>query len=120
MNEPESVKTWDWDSPKEYPVGPDSDEEECYSCGIPNHEVPLRAYKPGRAVPSHVPRSEPYPWHWLCDLCAATPAGSALTYPDQYPEARTLETICYVGNRILLAIKDVEQRLPHRETRNMQ
>ncbi len=42
---------------------------------------------------------------WLCELCASTHAGNACEYPNQYPERKTLATICYVGNVILAAIR---------------
>lgn len=47
--------------------------------------------------------------NWLCELCSSTFAGSSLDYPSQYPEAKTLQTICYVGNVILDAIKKSKQ-----------
>lgn len=43
---------------------------------------------------------------WLCELCASTPAGNALEYPDQFRgQAETLKTICFVGNTLLAAIE---------------
>ncbi len=43
----------------------------------------------------------------LCCLCAATHAGSAIDFPQQYAPnvIDTLKTICYVGNVILAEIR---------------
>lgn len=43
---------------------------------------------------------------WLCDLCASTESGKTLDYPRQYEgQAATIQTICYVGNVLLAALK---------------
>lgn len=42
---------------------------------------------------------------WYCDLCCSTPASNAHRYPGQYPDTATMQTVCYVGNVILDALK---------------
>lgn len=73
------------------------EEDECDSCGFqgPTEAYPRRNHKLGGGGDKR-----------LCVLCAGTHAGNALEYPDQYPNAEAMRTICYVGNVILKAIKD--------------
>lgn len=70
--------------------------EECHSCGFKTED--LTEYDPSAFAKAR--RS-----HWLCLLCASTCTGNAVSYPEQYPEKRTLEVICFVGNTILAVIK---------------
>ena len=42
---------------------------------------------------------------WYCDLCCSTMASSATRYPGMYPDTAAMQTICYVGNVILDALK---------------
>lgn len=37
----------------------------------------------------------------MCYLCASTATGTAYQYPEQYPEQRTLQVACFVGNLLL-------------------
>ena len=42
----------------------------------------------------------------LCEICAATPIGNAVQYPDQYrDQLAILKTIGYIGNKILYELK---------------
>lgn len=78
---------------------------ECGSCG---YETDCTAYenrgKEGwhRHSRDRVPKGFVL---WKCDLCAGTLAGAATQYPAQYPNVDVLQTICFVGNAILDAIK---------------
>lgn len=40
----------------------------------------------------------------LCDLCANTPSGNALQYP-QGKDTHTLQAVCWIGNKILDEIR---------------
>jgi hypothetical protein len=43
---------------------------------------------------------------WYCDLCCSTPASTYSRYPGQQASNTVvLQTICYVGNEILKALK---------------
>jgi hypothetical protein len=43
---------------------------------------------------------------WLCQLCAGTLAANALEYPHHFTDGGViLQTICYIGNAILDAIR---------------
>ena len=44
---------------------------------------------------------------WLCALCANTKAGHAYMFPLQHlrGDIHILQTICYVGNEIIAAVK---------------
>lgn len=73
---------------------------ECDSCGYQTALKPYQRGFPEQGEPAH-----------LCDLCASTRAGNAQEYPRQYEgQTAILQTICYVGNAILDALKkrDVE------------
>ncbi len=69
--------------------------DECESCG---YETDLKAYSMCRSLP----KSE---YKWLCNLCAGTMAGNAYEYPEQYENVPLFQTVCYVGNAILDAVK---------------
>lgn len=69
---------------------------ECDSC---KYETELKEYRMNRFFPKEDRKKR------LCHLCAATYAGNAYEYPEQYPNASTLYAICYVGNVVLDAIK---------------
>lgn len=72
--------------------------EECDCCGYQTE-----------ALTMYVQGYNPVVESWLCDLCAGTPAGQTIPYPRQYEgEASMLRTICYVGNAIIAAIKDMK------------
>lgn len=77
-------------------VKPTDRPEECESCGY--ETTAIKAYPNTRGLPQEET------WKWLCNLCAGTVAGNAYEYPEQYDDASTLQTICYVGNAILDAI----------------
>lgn len=69
--------------------------EACESCDYP---APLQIYG-GKSI-------SPDERFWFCDLCAATASANSQIYPEQYRENhQVLQTICYVGNAILAAIK---------------
>lgn len=81
-----------------------SEEKECSSCGITGIE--LTEY-PHRGNQFRTDVTEESKTILLCKLCASTAAGTATQYPAQYRESyAVLQTICYVGNLILLAIKE--------------
>ena len=70
---------------------------ECDACGFTtmctNYERSgLTAIKDGRTK-------------WLCELCSHTATGTSLDYPNQFPNRRVLETICYVGNVIISKVR---------------
>lgn len=45
----------------------------------------------------------------VCELCYATMTSTALQYPSQFGEsAEVMRTICFVGNTILAAIKEIK------------
>lgn len=70
---------------------------ECDGC---NARVPVMLYE--NASVRH--RFEGAPGHLLCDLCASTSTGSAVSYPGQFLEGRCrsiLQTICYTQNAVL-------------------
>lgn len=81
--------------------------EECDSCEFKTGE--LKAYESMRfdSMESYTLPKEERPHKWLCILCASTMTGSALDYPLQYPDARVMRTICFVGNAILEEIRKV-------------
>jgi hypothetical protein len=77
------------------------DTKTCESCDYPATE--LRVYQMTR----YFGRPDMPQHRLLCKLCAATMAGTASEYPEQFHTAHEnyiLQTICYVGNTILDAI----------------
>ena len=71
-------------------------DDECDACG---YNAPLRAY----GNPSHVSLDSTH--SKLCALCARTESGNAWIYgQSQFPEYKTLYTICSVGNAVLDAL----------------
>lgn len=69
--------------------------EACESCDYP---APLQIYG-GKSIAT----DERF---WFCDLCAATASANSQIYPEQYRENhQVLQTICYVGNAILAALR---------------
>jgi hypothetical protein len=71
---------------------PSQGARECFSCGFETDA--LKSYR-------RYDRDDA----WLCALCASTMAGRAQKYPDQFPNRDVLQTICYVGNVILEALR---------------
>jgi hypothetical protein len=45
---------------------------------------------------------------WLCQLCAAGWAGNSVQYPEQYDNAKTLQTICKTANKVLAELDKKE------------
>ena len=73
--------------------------EECNSCAYETQELTFYDPRPGNVEGP-----------WLCDLCAGTLAGSAAERPEAYRDPVVLQTICYVGNVILDAIRDLGEK----------
>lgn len=73
---------------------------ECDFCGYEGIETKPYDMRRGANATTENPEQK-----HLCDLCAATPAGSAYKYPEQFPDTDTLKTVCFVGNEILKAIE---------------
>ena len=48
--------------------------------------------------------------HWYCGLCAGTEASSMSRYPNLYSaQSRNItQTVCYVGNAIIDAIRELK------------
>lgn len=78
------------------------DEKECESCHYPAKE--LTEY-PNRRNEFRRDVTEEAKTILLCELCANTPAGTAKQYPDQFPQANVLQTICFIGNALLDALE---------------
>ena len=76
---------------------PQEQPDECDSCGFTTQE--LKAYEMYRGFPQKTQ------YKWLCELCASTPAGNAYEYPEQFHDRPLMQTVCYVGNAIIAAIK---------------
>lgn len=76
----------------------DEKPEDCDGCHFNTSELTLYEDRPGIVPKGREKR-------WLCALCASTPCGNAATFPNQYPDAKVLQTICYVGNVILAALR---------------
>ncbi len=75
----------------------ESQPEECNSCGY--ETAALTRYE------RTTRQGEPF---WFCALCAGTIAGNAAEHPTHFEDAgATLQTICYVGNVILDAIRRI-------------
>jgi len=43
--------------------------------------------------------------YWYCNLCSHSLASNAHRYPAHYADRSTMQTVCYVGNAILEALK---------------
>lgn len=71
---------------------------ECAGC---NYETVLQKYKSGK--PTKEVEVE------LCNLCANTPNGNAVFFPDQYQDAHILKTLCYIGNAVLDKLKQTSR-----------
>ena len=99
-------ETWSW---QDRPPRPEPTHGECESCG---YETLLKAYTRAPHIEHVAPRDEPYPWKWLCDLCARTLAGNAVDYPTQYPDRHIMQTVCHVGNAILAALRPPDSPPP--------
>lgn len=77
--------------------------QECVACQFETTDVSDYGYaREGDHTRHHLPKERAH--KWLCLLCAATPSGNAVEYPEQYPYVSTMRTICYVGNVILAAL----------------
>ena len=75
--------------------------EECEACGFTTEA--LKHYGPSLGGVCKEGK-------WLCDLCAGTFSGSAIDHPSSYRgQTEILQTICYVGNAVLAALKVEEQ-----------
>lgn len=70
---------------------------ECDSC---HYHTTLEEYE-SQLIPKGKPKL-------LCFLCANTAAGTAIDYPNFYPDKNTMRTVCFVGNVILDAIKGMK------------
>lgn len=80
----------------------DEKSEECDSCGFETTDLKEYPHRGERS--RHSPTTM-----WLCFLCAHTPASNAYIYPSQYEgQHAILRTLCYVGNEILKAIKEIK------------
>ena len=95
MSEQKNIGLYDEDERTLLP-----EEERPEGCDACLHETaPLKSYAMNRNAPVFTEKK------WLCYLCASTFAGVAFEYPEQYPDRKTMYSINYVGNEILLAIK---------------
>lgn len=74
---------------------------ECDSCGY--HKVELTFYPWDNNPWDNEQRGTP--GKRICQLCADTMTGRSLQYPNQFPHADVMKTICHVGNAILAAIE---------------
>ena len=76
---------------------------ECDFCGFKTtdlHHISLARLRP---ILQPIERGEKAAW--LCTVCYSTPAGNALQYPDQFPEARVLKMLAWCTNHLLAEMK---------------
>lgn len=75
--------------------------DECQCCG---YETELKTYRNQSFDPKiHIAEAEEKS---LCALCASTLTGTFMDHPAVHgSETQVMQTICYVGNAILAAIK---------------
>lgn len=84
---------------------------ECASCGWETENLTAYTNQKARNF-GHEKYNEDSLYHWICNLCASTITSTALSYPAQIHDVQVLQTICYVGNAILAALR------PSKEEKN--
>jgi protein-arginine kinase activator protein McsA len=78
--------------------------KECQCCGFEGAE--LKPYQVGFPTDREV---------WYCDLCAGTEVSNQSRTQSSPPETRLLKTLCYIGNAVLLQMRDQSNQLHHIE-----
>lgn len=77
--------------------------EECDCCGFVTTELQLFKAQDTTIAGGGKTRQDDF---WYCDLCCSSPASVYNRYPNQTPSnTQVMQTVCYVGNAILAALK---------------
>lgn len=78
--------------------------EECDCCGFVTAGLRLFKDQDTTIAGGGKTRQDDF---WYCDLCCSTQASTYNRYPNQTPSNTTvMQTVCYVGNVILAALKE--------------
>jgi hypothetical protein len=82
---------------------------ECDSCGYTGAR--LTEYKIRGKTWAPITGNFDYDFKYLCDLCSSTMVSAAKDYVRELSPNEIGRTICYVGNEILKAIRELKETI---------